>query len=80
MTLGNRRQGVHMHGLPPRFGIAKAIHKLRPNLPVVAGGNLDTGTEQSSTEAEPQIGSLRQALSAGTTWNKSFGRRGISQD
>ena len=53
---------IVLHQLPPKLGIAKAIHKMRPNLPVVTSGHLDTGTDQSSTEVEAQIGSLRQAL------------------
>jgi hypothetical protein len=69
---------IVLHQLRPNFGIAKAIRETRPNLPVVVSGPVDR--DMTITAVEARVRSLRQALSVGTTWKKSFGQLGFSQD
>jgi hypothetical protein len=72
---------IVLHRLHPNLGIAKAIHQCRPSLPVVAVRGHSSGPASSNpTLAESQIAALRQALSAATTWKRSFGQLGFSQD
>src|SRR5689334_18836588 len=43
------------HSYPQTLGIAEAIHRLRPEIPIVLGGPQATAVDESTVEAFPSV-------------------------